>query len=75
MVAGPAAALAEIERLEGDDRLAAYQYLPAVKAELLSRLGRRGEAAVAYRQAFSLAVNEAERAFLAGQIADHTLLG
>ncbi|TQM36998.1 RNA polymerase sigma-70 factor (ECF subfamily) [Pseudonocardia cypriaca] len=75
MVAGPAAALAEIERLEGDDRLAAYQYLPAVKAELLSRLGRRGEAAVAYRQAFALAVNEAERAFLAGQIADHTLLG
>src|SRR4029077_8231529 len=40
MVAGPEAALAEVERLEGDERLAGYQYLPAIKAELLSRLGR-----------------------------------
>jgi len=73
MVAGPEAALAEIENLELDGRLAGYQYLPAVKADLLSRLGRPGEAAIAYRQAFALAFNEAERAFLAGQIADHTL--
>ena len=73
MVAGPGTALAEIEMLELDGRLAGYQYLPAVKADLLSRLGRPGEAAVAYRQAFALAHNEAERAFLAGQIADHTL--
>jgi len=72
MVAGPAVALAEIEELERDGRLAGYQYLPAIKADLLSRLGRSGEAAVAYRQAFALAANEAERAFLAGQIADHT---
>ena len=74
MVAGPEAALAEVEQLEGDSRLAGYQYLPAVKADLLSRLSKPGEAAVAYRQAFALAVNEAERAFLAGQIADHTLV-
>jgi RNA polymerase sigma-70 factor (ECF subfamily) len=69
MVAGPGAALAEVERLEGDERLSGYQYLPAIKADLLSRLGRPAEAAAAYRQAFDLAANEAERAFLAGQFA------
>ena len=35
MVRGPEAALAEVERLERDGRLAGYQYLPAVKADLL----------------------------------------
>ena len=64
MTAGPGAALAEVERLEGDPRLAGYQYLPAVKADLLRRLGRDREAAEAYRQAFALTANEAERAFL-----------
>lgn len=72
MVAGPQIALAEVEQLERDERLSGYQYLPAIKADLLSRLGRTGEAADAYRQAFGLAANEAERAFLAGQIARHT---
>jgi RNA polymerase sigma-70 factor (ECF subfamily) len=69
MVAGPEAALAEVERLEGDPRLAGYQYLPAIKADLLSRVGRTSEAAEAYRRAFALAANEAERAFLAEQLA------
>jgi RNA polymerase sigma factor (sigma-70 family) len=73
MAAGPQAALAEIEKLERDGRLSGYQYLPAIKADLLSRLGRTGEAAAAYRQAFALAANEAERAFLAEQIAGHSL--
>jgi RNA polymerase sigma-70 factor, ECF subfamily len=56
--------------LEGDERLSGYQYLPAIKADLLSRLGRPAEAAAAYRRAFDLAANEAERAFLAEQFAD-----
>ncbi len=59
-------------RTPGDGRLSGYHYLPAVKADLLSRIGRTGEAADSYRQAFDLAANEAERAFLAEQIADHT---
>jgi RNA polymerase sigma factor (sigma-70 family) len=71
MVAGPEAALAEVEKLERDGRLSGYQYLPAIKADLLSRLGRAGESAAAYEQALALAGNDAERAFLAGQIADH----
>lgn len=72
MVVGPETALAEVAELERDGRLAGYHYLPAIKAGLLSRLGRGGEAAECYRQAFGLTANEAERAFLAGQIAEHT---
>jgi RNA polymerase sigma factor (sigma-70 family) len=72
MAAGPQAALTEIGKLERDGHLAAYQYLPAIKADLLSRLGRTSQAAAAYRQALALTANQAERAFLAEQIADHT---
>jgi len=68
MAAGPEAALAEVEHLESDGRLAGYQYLPAVKADLLSRLGRTAEAAAAYRQALDLTANEAERAFLTARL-------
>jgi RNA polymerase sigma-70 factor (ECF subfamily) len=70
MVSGPEAALAEVERLERDGRLAGYQYLPAVKADLLRRAGRDHEAAAAYRQALAVTANEAERAFLNERIAD-----
>ena len=38
-VAGPEAALAEVEALEADGRLDGYRYLPATKADLLRRLG------------------------------------
>ena len=72
MVSGPETALAEVGKLERDGHLPGYHYLPAIKAGLLSRIGRTSEAAGAYRQAFDLAAGEAERAFLAGQIADHT---
>jgi RNA polymerase sigma-70 factor (ECF subfamily) len=64
MAAGPEVALAEVERLERDGGLAGYQYLPAVKADLLTRLGRGDEAAAAYRRGLELTANEAERAFL-----------
>ena len=68
-VAGPEAALAEIERLEAGGELARYRYLPATRADLLMRLGRRGEAATAYRAALALTDNAAERAFLEGRLA------
>jgi RNA polymerase sigma-70 factor (ECF subfamily) len=45
MVSGPETALAEVEKLERDGRLSGYHYLPAIKADLLSRTGRTGEAA------------------------------
>jgi RNA polymerase sigma-70 factor, ECF subfamily len=64
MVDGPEAALADIEVLERDPRLAGYRYLPATKADLLHRLGRDAEAAGAYRAALALTDNAVERAFL-----------
>jgi hypothetical protein len=47
MVRGPEAALADLAALEGDQRLAGYRYLPARKADMLRRLGRDDEAALA----------------------------
>lgn len=70
VVDGPATGLAEVEALEQDGRLAAYHYLPAVKADLLRRLGRSQDAAVAYERAIALADNDAERAFLADRLAE-----
>jgi RNA polymerase sigma factor (sigma-70 family) len=72
MAAGPEPALAEVMRLERDGRLAGYQYLPAVKADLLSRLGRDAEATAAYQQALDLTANEAERAFLTARLSAST---
>jgi len=67
---GPAAGLAQIQDLERDSRLAGYRYLPAAKADLLRRLGRREEAAQAYRAAMALTENTAERDFLHRRIGE-----
>ena len=72
MLAGAAVALADVEAIEADPRLSRYQYLPAVKADLLRRLGRMDEAATAYREALALAANDAERDFLAAQLSEST---
>jgi RNA polymerase sigma-70 factor (ECF subfamily) len=69
MVYGAVQALAEVAELERDGRLARYQYLPAIKADLLYRLGRSQEASIAYRQALELTGNDAEREFLAERLA------
>lgn len=68
MVDGPAAALAEVARLEAGGRLAGYRYLPATKADLLHRLGRDAEAADAYRAALELSDNAVEQEFLAARL-------
>ncbi len=70
MVDGPAAALDQIAAIERDGRLAGYHYLPAAKADLLRRLGRRAEAETAYCAALELAGNAAEREFLRRRIAE-----
>jgi RNA polymerase sigma-70 factor (ECF subfamily) len=72
MVRGPDVALDEIEALERDGRLAGYHYLPAVRADLLRRLGRHHEATAAYRSALELTGNEAEQEFLAARLASST---
>jgi RNA polymerase sigma-70 factor, ECF subfamily len=73
MAGGPTGArpaLAEVDALERDPRLAGYRYLPAVKADLLRRLGRAADAAAAYERAITLTANEAERGYLAGRLAE-----
>jgi RNA polymerase sigma-70 factor (ECF subfamily) len=72
MAVRPETALAEVRRLERDARLVGYQYLPAVKADLLVRLGRNAEAAAAYREAAALTANETERGFLAERQSSRT---
>jgi RNA polymerase sigma factor (sigma-70 family) len=72
MVAGPQLALDAVQELEQDPQLTGYRYVPAIKADLLRRLGRTVEAVEAYRDALALTDNEAEREFLAGRIADPT---
>ena len=59
-VAGPAVALAEVDRLD----LAGYHVLHAVRADLLRRLDRPAEAVAAYDAAIERTANAAERAFL-----------
>ncbi|MEU1838128.1 RNA polymerase sigma factor [Micromonospora chersina] len=59
-VAGPAAALAEVDRLD----LAGYHVLHAVRADLLRRLDRPAEAVAAYDAAIARTDNVAEREFL-----------
>jgi hypothetical protein len=61
---GPAAGLEIVDRLAADDALAAYHLLPAVRGELLSRLGRREEACSEFARAASLTRNEREQAAL-----------
>lgn len=53
-----------VQDLERDGQLTGYHPLPATHADLLRRLHRTEEAAVAYRQALALARTDAERRFL-----------
>jgi RNA polymerase sigma-70 factor (ECF subfamily) len=70
MADGPAAGLRLIEQLEHSGALSGYHLLPATRADLLRRLGRNAEAAVAYRQALDLVSADAERRYLARRLAD-----
>jgi RNA polymerase sigma-70 factor, ECF subfamily len=62
-VEGPEAALALVDGLDLDG----WHLFHAIRADLLRRLGRDGEAALAYDAAIALAQNTAERAFLEGR--------
>jgi len=64
MADGPAVGLAMMDGLADEGSLASYPYLHAGRADLLRRLGRRSEAAAAYRHALALTTNGAERAYL-----------
>ncbi|HEX9098083.1 MAG TPA: RNA polymerase sigma factor [Candidatus Dormibacteraeota bacterium] len=59
-VEGPDAGLNLVDGLD----LAGYRLFHAIRADLLRRLGRNDEAALAYRAALALTENAAERGFL-----------
>jgi RNA polymerase sigma-70 factor, ECF subfamily len=67
---GPEAGLRLLDALDAEGTLRDYHLLPAVRADLLRRLGRREEATAAYRRARDLAGNEAERRFLDARLAE-----
>ncbi|MGH3737541.1 MAG: RNA polymerase sigma factor [Micromonosporaceae bacterium] len=66
--AGPAAGLALLDGL--DTALAGYHLLPAVRADLLRRLGRHSEAAAGYRAALAITTNPAEQIHLRRRLAE-----
>jgi RNA polymerase sigma-70 factor (ECF subfamily) len=72
MAQGPEAGLAALAELKASGGLDAYHLLWAAEADLLRRLDRRAEAAVAYRRALELVGTEPERRFLERRLTEMT---
>ncbi len=72
MADGPSAGLVLLEALAASGELAGYHLLPATRADLLRRLDRTAEAAVAYRQALELTATDTERRYLRRRLAETT---
>ena len=72
MAEGPTAGLSLIEALEASGKLKGYHLLPATRADLLRRLGRRIDAVSAYEEALELAATDAERRYIARRLAEVT---
>ena len=70
MADGPAAGLALVDELATGGSLSAYFLLPATRADLLRRLGRREEAAASYADALRLVTTGPERRFLSKRLAE-----
>jgi predicted RNA polymerase sigma factor len=61
---GPEVGLAAVDALADEPALAGYHLLPAVRGDLLARLGRAAEARAEFARAAQLAGNARERALL-----------
>jgi len=70
MADGPEAGLALVDELEASGALRGYHLLPATRADLLRRLGRRSEAGAEYRRALDLVGADAERRYLERRLAE-----
>ena len=70
MTDGPAAALMRVDALAARGELAGYDVLPAVRADLLRRLGRAPEARAAYEAALALARHSPQRRYFRRRIAE-----
>jgi RNA polymerase sigma factor (sigma-70 family) len=70
MASGPAAGLELVDALTSEPSLATYHLLPAVRGDLLAKLGRSAEARREFERAASLTRNEREREILLGRAAE-----
>ncbi len=70
MASGPERGLEIVDRLAAEPALAGYHHLPSVRGDLLSKLGRHGEAAEEFRRAAALTRNIPERTVLLQRAAD-----
>ncbi len=70
MADGPAIGLAMMDGIAASGELERYPYLHAARADLLRRLERRTEAALAYRRAIELTTNGAEQAYLQNRLVE-----
>jgi len=64
MAFGPEAALGLVEELAGDPALEGYHWLPSVRADLLTKLGRYAEARAELERAAEMTRNVQERTLL-----------
>jgi RNA polymerase sigma factor (sigma-70 family) len=69
MAFGPDAALELVDALRSEPALHGYHVLPAVRGDLLAKLGRRAEARVEFERAASLTQNARERDVLLERMA------
>jgi RNA polymerase sigma factor (sigma-70 family) len=67
---GPAEGLRLVDALAGESSLRDYHLLPAVRGDLLAKLGRAGEARAEFARAAALAGNERERALMRERACD-----
>ena len=64
MASGPQAGLDAVEAIAGDAALQAYYLLPAVRGDMLEKVGRGAEARAEFERAAAMTRNDAERAVL-----------
>lgn len=71
---GPQAGLEALQKVaaQAPEALGDYRYFHAARADMLMRLDRHDEAAVAYRRALDLTTNDSERDFLLARLAQCT---
>ncbi|HEY8077761.1 MAG TPA: DUF6596 domain-containing protein [Labilithrix sp.] len=67
MARGPAAGLEAIDAIAGERALMGYHLLPAARADLLTKLGRRDEAREELERAATIAPSDRERTLLLGR--------
>jgi RNA polymerase sigma-70 factor (ECF subfamily) len=70
MADGPAVGLAIVDRIVASGQLDAYPWLHSTRADLLRRLGRQKEAAMAYADARKLLTNPVDQAFIDRRLAE-----